>query len=268
MFQDKSVVITGASSGLGASLSLEFARAGANLAIFSPEKERQEEVAALCKKEGAKALPVIGDVTKPEDCKRLIDETVDRFGSLDYLIANAGISMWARFEDVEDLEIFRKLIEVNYLGALNCVHHALPHLKQSRGMFVAITSIQSKIGVPLHTGYVASKHALQGFCDTLRMELDGTGVDILTVLPHWLRGTELRKHAFDQDGKELGTSSRKHSKESISIEDACRMIMKAMDKRQRELIIPWKLKALLALNLFSPKRAEALIMGAVNKENK
>lgn len=267
MFKEKTAIITGASSGLGAALAMELARAGAQLALFSPEEERQREVAARCEEAGGKALAVIGDVTRPDDCERLVRDTVDRFGALDYLVANAGISMWARFEDTQDLAIYRRLIEINYLGAVNCVHYALPHLKQSRGMIVAITSIQSKIGVPLHTGYVASKHALQGFCETLRMELHGTGVDVLTVLPHWLRGTELRQHAFDQEGKELGTSSRKHSKESVSVEDASRAIMAAMHRRKRDLIIPWKLKALLALNLFSPKRAESLIMGAVKKQD-
>jgi len=267
MFREKAVVITGASSGLGAALALEFARSGGDLALFSPEQERQEEVAGLCEERGARALAVIGDVTRPEDCKRLIEETVARFGGVDYLIANAGISMWARFDEVEDLEIIRRLVEVNYLGAVNCVHYALPHLKRTRGMIVAITSIQAKIGVPLHTGYVASKHALQGFCETLRMELDGSGVDVLTVLPHWLRGTELRQHAFGSDGSELGISSRRHSRESVAVEDACQAIMDAMRRRKRELIIPWKLKVLLGLNLVSPKLAESIIKGAVKQQD-
>ncbi|HIC68295.1 MAG TPA: SDR family oxidoreductase [Candidatus Latescibacteria bacterium] len=270
MFQDKSVVITGASSGLGAALGLELARAGARVALFSPESERLKEVAERCAEAGAQALAVIGDVTLPDDCRRLMEETVAEFGGIDYLIANAGISMWAKFEDVEDLGVFRKLMEVNYQGAVNCAYHALPHLKQRRGMLVAITSIQSKIGVPLHTGYVASKHALQGFCESLRMELDldGAGVDILTVLPHWLRGTELREHALSKEGKELGTSSRKHSSESVSVEDACKAILKAMRKRKRELVIPWKLKLLLGLNLIRPQLAESIITGKVRHQDR
>ena len=266
MFEEKAVVITGASSGLGAALALEFARAGACLALFSPEKERQEEVAGRCEEAGGRALAVIGDVTRPEDCKRLIDETVARYGGVDHLIANAGISMWSPFEEVEDLDVFRRLVEINYLGAVNCVYHALPHLKQRRGMIVAITSIQGKIGVPQHTGYVASKHALQGFCEALRMELKGSGVDILTVLPHWLRGTELRQHALGRGGEEVGPSSRKHSRESVAVEVACQAILEAMGKRKRQLVIPWKLKLLLWLNLLRPEWAEALIMGAMKQQ--
>ena len=267
-FRDKSVIITGASSGLGAALALQLARGGARLTLFSPERDRQQEVAGLCEEAGGRALAVIGDVTSPADCESMTDQAVSHFESVDFLIVNAGISMWASFPEIKDLDIFRRLIEVNYLGAVNCVHHALPHLRRSRGMIVAITSIQGKIGVPMHTGYVASKHALQGFCEALRMELEGSGVDVLTVLPHWLRGTELRKHALGKDGRELGTSSRKHSRESVSIEAACEAILQAMRKRRRELVIPWKLKLLLGLNLFSPGMAERIITSAMKKQDK
>lgn len=268
MFKGKTFIITGASSGLGAALARELASQGANLALFSPERERQQKVAAECADRGARALAVIGDVTRQDDCRRLVEETAAEFGGVDYLIANAGISMWSRFEDSEDLSIYRKLMEVNYLGALHCAFYALPHLRQSKGMIVAISSIQSRIPVPLHTGYVASKRALQGFCECLRLELDGSGVDVLTVLPHWLRGTELRQHAFGADGAELGSSSRKHSGESVGLEEASGAILKAIGRRRRELVIPWKLKLLHLLHVLWPTRAEAIIMGAVSKQNR
>lgn len=267
VFEGKTVVITGASSGLGAALAMAFAGQKANLALFSPDRERQEAVAGECAAAGARSLAVIGDVTRTDDCRRLMEETATRFGGIDYLVANAGISMWTPFEETKDLAIFRKLMEVNYLGALHCAYFALPHLRQSQGMIVAISSIQSKVPVPLHTGYVASKHALQGFCESLRMELRGSGVDILTVLPHWIRGTELRQHAFAADGKELGPSSRKHSSDSVSVEDACRAILEAMVKRRRDLVIPWKLRLLHALYVLWPSRAEAIVAGAVGKQD-
>ena len=266
-FAGRTVAITGASSGLGAQLALECARRHASLVLFSPEADRQEQVAQRCREAGAPVAVVIGDVTVPSDCARLASEAVERFGRLDYLLANAGISMWARFDQVEDLGIYRRLVEVNYLGAVNCVHFALPHLKDSRGMIVAVSSIQGRIAVPLHTGYVASKHALQGFCETLRMELHGTGVDVLMVMPHWLRGTELRQHAYGQDGRELGQTSRRHSSESVALEDAAAAIIGAMRRRRRELIIPWKLRALLVLNLLCPRLAERLIRGAVRQQD-
>jgi len=267
-FAEKSIIITGASSGLGAEIALEFARRGARLTLFSPEADKQHEVADQCHQLGAKAVAVIGDVTVADDCRRLSEECVMAYGTIDYLIANAGISMWTSFEEVEDLEIFRRLTDINYLGAVNCIYHTLPQLKSSRGMIVAVTSIQAKIGVPQHTGYVASKHALQGFCDSLRLELKGTGVDILTVLPHWITGTDLRKKAVGKDGNELGASSRKHSKDAIPVGDACKAIIKAMAKRQQELIMPPKLKALLWLNLISPRAADAVITKAMSRQHK
>ncbi len=266
-FHGRTAIVTGASSGLGAALAVTLAAARANVVLFSPETERQQQVATQCEQAGGQALSVVGDVTRPEDCQRLVADTVARFGQLDHLVANAGISMWARFAEVQDLAVFRRLVEVNYLGALYCVYHALPHLRQSGGMITAITSIQGKIAVPMHTGYVASKHALQGFCEALRLELQGTGVGVLTVLPHWLRGTELRQRAFGSDGRELGASSRRHSRESVPMELACQLIVQAMAARRRELVIPWKLKALLVLNLLWPRRAEALILGAVKQQD-
>jgi short-subunit dehydrogenase len=261
------VVLTGASSGLGAALALALAEAGARLTLFATNGERLAGVAAQCREKGAEVLVVTGDVTKAEDCRRLMQETMQNFARIDYMIANAGISMWARFEELEDVEVFQRLIDVNYMGVVHCAHAALPHLKKSAGMVVAISSIQGKVPVPLHSGYVASKHALQGFCDVLRLELEGTGVDVLTVLPHWLRGTNLRQSALGGDGKVLGETSRKHSSESITVEDASAAIIRAMEKRQRQLVMPWKLKLLAAVYALVPEWAEAVIKRAMSKQD-
>jgi len=268
MLKDKVAIVTGASSGLGVVLAQELAKAGVNLALFARREDKLVATAEQCRSLGVRVITVVGDVTVVDDCKRLVAETVSAFGRVDYLMANAGLSMWARFEDVEDVSVFGKLMETNYLGVVNGVHAVLPELKKTGGMIVAISSIQGKIGVPLHTGYVASKHAVLGFFEALRMELDGSGVDILTVLPHWLRGTDLRQNAFGKDGAALGASSRKHSKESISLEDCSVAILKAMKKRKRELVIPWKLRALPWLNLINPKIVAWLVKGKVKDQDK
>ena len=131
---------------------------------------------------------------------------------------------------------------------------------------MAISSIQGRLGVPNHTGYVAAKHALQGFCDTLRMEQEGR-VGVLTVLLHWLRGTELRSQAFGADGAPMGDTRRGHSSESVSLEQACRAILRGVARRERELVIPWKLKALTALNALRPRSAEAIVRRAVSSQD-
>ena len=268
VFAGKRVVLTGASSGLGAALALELARRGARLALLARDQAKLDGVGDACREQGAEVLCIAGDVTVEADCRALVQTAAEAWEGIDHLVANAGASMWARFEDIEDLSVFRRLIEVNYLGAVYCVHFALPYLRQSNGLFTAVSSIQGKIGVPLHTAYVGAKHALQGFCATLRMELEGSGVEVLTVMPHWLQGTNLRQSALGGDGRQLGPSSRKHSKESVSLEQASAWMLEAMADRRRELVFPWKLKALVALNVVAPQRAEALIKGAVDKQDK
>lgn len=257
MFCDKVAIITGASSGLGAALALELAKQGAHLTLFARREEKLSEVAEQCRQLGVQVVTVVGDVTRVEDCEQLVEATVAAFGRIDYLIANAGISMWARFDEVEDLGVFRKLMETNYLGLVYCVHAALPHLKVSKGMIVAIASLQSKFGVPLHTGYGASKHAVLGFLNALRLEVED--VHVLTVLPHWLQGTNLRRHAFGKDGEALGDSSQRHNKEALSLRSCCRAILKAMRKQRRELVLPWHHRALPFLQVIHPKIIEWLV---------
>lgn len=265
-FRARSVLITGASSGLGAALALAFAGAGAQLTLLARRADRLEQVARDCRARGAEAVPVVGDVTRPEDGARLVEAAVARFGGVDCLVANAGMSMWAAFEEVTDLTLFRRLMEVNYLGAVHCVHPALPHLKARSGMFVAMSSIQGRLPVPHHTGYVASKHALQGFCDALRLELAGAGVGVLTVLLHWLRGTELRASAFGADGRPVGALRRQHSRESVSLDEACAAILGGVVRRERELVIPWRLKALAMLHALRPRSAEAIVRRAIDRQ--
>jgi short-subunit dehydrogenase len=266
-FNGKTVIVTGASSGLGAALAMEFARRGAKLGLFALDQEGVDDVAVKCLETGAGGcVAMSGDVNRPEDCRALIETTAEAFDGIDYLMANAGVSMWTRFDEVDDVAIFRKIMDVNYLGVVHCVHAALPYLKQSRGMISAISSIQAKIPVPLHTGYVASKFALQGFLDTLRMELADTGVSVLSVLPFWLRGTQLRASAYKGDGDVIGADSKKHNDQSISLEYASRAIIRAMARRKRQLIMPSKLKLLPWLYQIAPRFVEWIVRRAMVKQ--
>jgi len=266
MFLNKNIIITGASSGLGASLAAEISQYKPNLILFSRNIEKLNHTAQLCIEKGANAFTFQGDVTRPEDCRRLAEESVRNLGSVDYLVLNAGVSMWSEFEEVKDQSIFLKLIETNYLGAVYIINSFLPYLVKNRGLITAVSSIQGKIPVPFHSGYVASKHALTGFLNTLRMELKPHGVDVLLVMPHWLRGTNLRKNAFDKNGNKIGESGRGHSKESVSLEECSRKIIKGMLNRKREVIIPGKLRVLTWLNLLFPSLAENIITGKVKDQ--
>lgn len=268
MFRGQTAIITGASSGLGRSLAIQMAGQGAQLVLAARSVEALEETAHLCEQEGGKALAVPTDITQPDQCKSLIQKCVDEFSSLHHLVLNAGVSMWARFEDVQDLDVFRKLMEVNYLGAVYCVHPALEYLKKSSGLITGISSIQGKVGVPFHTGYVASKHALEGFLSTLRMELKGSGVDILNVLPGWIAGTNMRTNAFAGTGDSMGESKRKHSSSAIPVEKCCQKIMGAMKKRKPNLTIPKKFALVPLLNSIFPRFVEKVIEKKVRSQKK
>ena len=263
---NKVVVITGASAGLGAALALECAQQGARLVILARNGKRLEAVARACEPLGGEVLTVVGDVAVAEDGKRLVEAAIERFGRIDYLVANAGVSMWTAFAAIENVALFRTLMEVNYLGAVYCVHPALPHLKKSKGLFVAISSIQGQVGVPLHTGYSASKHALQGFCDALRMEVAESGVGVMTVLLHWLAGTELRQRALGRDGKALGSASRKHRAEAVILEEAAQAIVRGMQKRRQRLYVPRSLRLLAVVHALWPPLAEWVVKGKVARE--
>jgi short-subunit dehydrogenase len=265
-FDGKVVAITGASSGLGASLAEAFAMAGATPVLFARSTVALDEVAAHCRAAGAEPLVVTGDVTVPGDCAVLIERTLAACGRIDILVACAGISMWAGFEDLESPEILQRVMAVNYGGLVNVVFHALPHLKTSGGLLVAISSIQGTIGVPYHTGYAASKHAVQGFCNSLRMELRGSGVDILTVMAHWIRGTGLREQALGCDGRPRGQRSHSHGSGAVPVAKMTRAIIRSAGCRERALFMPAKLRYLAWLSTIAPRLAERIIIGRVEKE--
>lgn len=261
-------VLTGASSGLGAALARALAGGGWRTVLCARGADRLEAVADRCAAVGPRPLVAPGDVTEPTDCRRLVDRTVERFGRLDLLVACAGVGMWARFDELRDLSVLRRLMEVNYLGLVHPLHFALPHLKASGGMLVAVSSIQGKVGAPYHSGYAASKHAVQGFCDSLRMELRGDGVDVLTVLPHWVRGTRLRERAFGADGDRREEAARPHGRGAVSAERVAEAVVEAVRRRERRLTVPAHLAALPLLAEAAPAVADWLITRRVEEEER
>jgi len=180
----KVTIVTGASTGIGRALALELA--GAALVLAARDERTLGQVAADCSERGARAIAQRTDVTLAADCSALVDRAVAEFGRIDMLVNNAGVSMSARFDELGDLGIFEDLLRVNFLGAARLTHLALPHLKASKGRLVAVASVAGVVGVPTRTGYAASKHALVGFCDSLRVELEGTGVTVTVVYPDFV----------------------------------------------------------------------------------
>ena len=258
------VLITGAGSGLGRQLALLSHRQGRRLILLDRDAHGLEATGELLDGEPGSVLTLPADVTDPDACREAVGRGLAEFGRLDALLLCAGVSMWARFDQVEDLSIFRRLIEVNYLGAVHCIRPALSALRQARGIIVAISSLQAEIALPNHTGYSASKHALNGFLDGLEQEI-GDEVRFLTVMPGWISGTNLRQNAFRAKGE---SAARRHSKESVTGEEAARLILRAIEQNRRTLYIPSKLRFLPWLRLIAPGLVRSLIHRAVRQQEK
>jgi short-subunit dehydrogenase len=179
-----------------------------------------------------------------------VNEALAAFGGIDVLIHNAGITMWSRFDALQDLSIFERIMDVNYHAPVRLTALALPHLKQSKGLIVAVASLAGLTGVPERSGYAASKHAMIGFFDSLRIELAGSGVDVSVIAPDFVL-SEIHKRAIGPDGEPLGESPMVKSK-IMTAEEAAKRIARAIETRQRELLMSARGKLGRWLKLFAP----------------
>jgi NAD(P)-dependent dehydrogenase (short-subunit alcohol dehydrogenase family) len=249
-FEDHVVVVTGASSGMGREMAHQLAGQGAWLTLASQDERRLAAVTEVCRRGRGRVLAVPTDVSDPAQCERLIARTVAEYGRLDTLVNNAGITMWTKFDELEDLTILDRLMRVNYLGAAYCTHAAIPHLKKTRGRLVAVSSISGKLGVPYRTGYVASKHAVTGFFDALRIELAEHGVTVTVACPNFV-ATETHKRAFGADGRPLGESPVQAA-DVMPADAAARAILAAAAARKREIVMTSKARAGVWLRMIAP----------------
>jgi NAD(P)-dependent dehydrogenase (short-subunit alcohol dehydrogenase family) len=260
-FIDNVVLITGASRGIGEELAGQLSVQGARLALASRDVPRLEAVAGRCAAMGAQVIWVPTDVADPAQCLALVERTVETYGRVDTLINNAGITMWARLEDVKELSIFEKIIRVNYLGSVYCTYYTLPYLKSSRGRIVAVSSLTGKAGVPTRSGYAASKHAMAGFFDTLRIELAPYGVSVTVVYPGFV-DTRVRERALGPDGQPLGWSPVQEEK-VMKASTCAQIILKAAAKRRREEVMTLRGKLGQWLKLIAPALVDRIAARAI-----
>jgi short-subunit dehydrogenase len=261
----KSVLITGASEGIGRALALELAPLGARLALNARSAQRLQATAHDCVALGAEAVALPGDVSQRQDCQGLIAATIERFGRLDVLVNNAGITMWSRFDAVVDFSVFERLLAVNYLGPMWLTAAALPHLKQSRGLIVAIASIAGLTGVPERTGYAASKHAMVGFFESLRIELRGSGVAVSIIAPDFVV-SQIHRRAVGPDGKPLGTTPMQESR-IMSADECARLTVRAMQRRQRLAILSARGRVGRWARLIAPGMVDRIAQRAIRERH-
>jgi len=230
--QKKVVIITGASSGIGKALAEKYAAEGWNLVLAARRNERLQELKEKLAR--AEVLTVKTDVTVEGDCKNLVEKAVEKFGKIDVLINNAGISMRALFNNTE-MEVLHRLMNVNYWGTVNCTKYAMPHLLKQKGSLVGVISVGGYIGLPGRAGYSASKFAVRGFLETLRIENLKTGLHVLVAAPGFT-ASEIRKSALTANGDKQGETPRNENK-MMSAEACAVHIFRAVEKRKRQLIL-------------------------------
>lgn len=258
-FEGKTVIVTGASSGIGLSLAHYFGQNGANVVLAARSIEKIEVEAAKL----PSAVAVKCDVSSEADCRAMVAAAVERFKGVDILINNAGISMRALFEDLE-LDVLRRLMDVNFWGTVYCTKYALPYLLQSRGSVVGVSSVAGMHGLPARTGYSASKYAMQGFLDTLRVENLKKGLHVMVATPGFTK-SNVRFSALTADGSQQGESPRVEGKMMTS-EEVARRIAKGVRRRKNLLVMDFDGRATRILKLFAPRLLDKLFYKAMAKE--
>ncbi len=261
--KDKVVIITGGSSGIGKALAISFGKLGAQVVITGRNEERLNEVGAELDQLNTPNLCLKLDVANETDNKLLVDETIKAFGGIDILINNAGISMRALFEEI-DLEVFKKVMDINFNGTLYATKYCLPHILKNKGSIVGISSINGYRGTPARTAYTASKYAMNGFFESLRTEVMHRGVHVLVACPGFTR-TNIRNAALTADGTSQGDSPRDEGK-MMTAEEVALGIINAIKKRKRDIVFTSQGKLAVFLNKWMPGRMDKIVFNVFAKE--
>lgn len=263
IWTDQVIIITGASAGIGQALACALAPHAPKLVLVSRDRGRLEQVAEICEGLGATTLVVPTNVADPQACAEMIQAATEKFSRIDVLINNAGISMWVTVEEVKHVEQFKQVLEVNLLGSMYCTKFALPFLKKNHGRVVAISSVASLTGVPSHAVYSASKHAMNGFFESLRIELMGTGVSVTIVAPDFVQ-SEIHARSLGADGKPIGRHLQARGS-FLSAEACANIIVKAMAQRRRLVVTSLRGKVGRWIKLISPQLIDWIARRGVEK---
>lgn len=245
LLHGKVALITGGSSGIGRATALRLASFGVRVAVAARTAQALNEVVEQAKALGVEALAVPTDVTDIEQCRRAVETTVGRFGCLDVLLCSAGVSMRGMFAEAEPAAL-EHVMRVNFYGALYPTYFALPHVKQSRGSLVAVSSLTGKRGTPSYAMYGASKFALRGLYDSLRLELRDDGVHVGVVSPGFV-DTPLRERVLDGSGRPWPRPPQPPFR-VWPLEKCVDRVVRLLVKRKSQALLPAFVGPLLALD--------------------
>ena len=254
--ENKVVWITGASSGIGAETAKQFAQQGAKVVLSARNLEKLKAVkSTLINSENHLVLSL--DLENNKDYSSHVKQVVDHFGRIDLLINNGGLSQRSEAHETP-LEIDRRLMEINYFGNISLTKAVLPIFqKQQSGSIIVISSIAGKFGFFLRSAYSASKHALQGFYEALRLEEEKNGISVLLAFPGKIN-TDISKHALNKEGGQHGVMD--HNQETgMSVEDCVQKLIKAYKKNKKEVLIGNKEILAVSIKRFFPKLFHKII---------
>ncbi|HNW99539.1 MAG TPA: SDR family oxidoreductase [Bacteroidales bacterium] len=263
MLNEKVVIITGASSGIGKALAIECASKGAKVVIAARNIEKLSETEKIIKQKNGEVLSVKADVSHEEDCRNLINAAVQKYGDIHVLINNAGISMRAIFEEL-DLKVIKQLMDINFWGTVFCTKYALPYLLKNKGSVTGVSSVAGYKGLPGRTGYSASKFAMQGFLEVLRIETLKKGLHVLIACPGFT-SSNIRNTALSKNGSMQGESPLNEDKLMTS-EEVAKRIVKAIEKRKDRIVMTTQGKLVVTLNKFFPKLIDKMVYNHMAKE--
>lgn len=262
-FKNKVVIVTGASSGIGEAMAREFAACGARVVLGARNIQKLQLVAGDIRSRGGQAAYCAADVTRVEDCRELINTAVREFGRIDVLVCNAGLSMRALFDDV-DLEVLHRLMDVNFWGTVYCCKFALPYLQASRGSIVGISSVAGLHGLPGRTGYSASKYAMTGLLETLRIENLKKGLHVMVVCPGFT-ASNVRFSALTADGSSQGETPRDEAR-MMSSEEVARIVARDVLRRKRLCLMEAEGRATHWVKKFAPAFLDRMFYRVMSRE--
>ena len=262
--KDKVVIITGGSSGIGKALAEEFGKRGSKVLITGRNQVDLQTAVDELRQKGIAIGGFPADVSRPEDNRAMADEAIRAFGKIDVLINNAGISMRASFEEV-NLEVVRKVMDINFYGVLYATRACLPEIVKNKGSIIGISSIAGYRGLPGRTGYSASKFALNGFLEVLRTEMLKKEVHVLTACPGFT-ASNIRKRSLIKDGSAQGESPRNEAA-MMSAQECARYIYHATVKRKKIIILTTQGKLTVFLNKWFPGWMDKIVYNVMAKED-
>ncbi|WP_375585689.1 SDR family oxidoreductase [Cyclobacterium xiamenense] len=261
--KNKVVVITGATSGIGAACARTFGRAGARVWITGRSQIKLDETLLMLQREGISCGGVVCDAADPEQNEQMVKEVCQKFGGVDVLINNAGISMRALFRDL-NLSVFHQVMDINFWGTVYATKSCLEEIIKNKGAIVGVSSINGFRGTPARTAYTASKYAMNGFLEALRTEVMKLGVHVLVVCPGFT-ASNIRNKALTADGTPQKESPR-DEEQMMTAEEVAQAMLKALQKRKRDLVLTREGKLASFLNKWIPGIMDQVVYNHMAKE--